>query len=247
MERLIDILLLDYTQARRIGKYFLGKWKEIGNSSASIGATRDFLAWGMGGKINYVLEGNINYTGAVITWLEKELKLIASAKETEKLAREASLEDKAYLVPAFTGLGAPYWDSRAAGILCGITRTTGQKEVVRAALDCIAYQITDIIKVMAQDSGVKIQELRVDGGPTKNRYLMEFQSNVAGVPVQVPKAEELSGMGAAYAAGIGLGIYDREELFSRMERTAFVPCMSREKAEEKYKGWKDAVNLVLGR
>ncbi len=205
------------------------------------------LAWGMGGKINYVLEGNINYTGAVITWLEKELKLIASAKETEKLAREASLEDKAYLVPAFTGLGAPYWDSRAAGILCGITRTTGQKEVVRAALDCIAYQITDIIKVMAQDSGVKIQELRVDGGPTKNRYLMEFQSNVAGVPVQVPKAEELSGMGAAYAAGIGLGIYDREDLFSRMERTAFVPCMSREKAEEKYKGWKDAVNLVLGR
>ena len=157
------------------------------------------------------------------------------------------MEDKAYLVPAFTGLGAPYWDSRAAGILCGITRTTGQKEVVRAALDCIAYQITDIIKVMAQDSGVKIQELRVDGGPTKNRYLMEFQSNVAGIPVQVPKAEELSGMGAAYAAGIGLGIYDREELFSRIERTAFVPCMSREKAEEKYKGWKDAVNLVLGR
>ena len=146
MERLIDILLLDYTQARRIGKYFLDKWKENGNSSASIGATRDFLAWGMGRKINYVLEGNINYTGAVITWLEKELKLIASSKETEKHAREASLEDKAYLVPAFTGLGAPYWDSRAAGILCGITRTTGQKEVVRAALDCIAYQITDIIK-----------------------------------------------------------------------------------------------------
>lgn len=204
------------------------------------------LAWGMEGKVSYVLEGNINYTGAVITWLEKDLKLIQSPGETEALARKASGEDKTYLVPAFTGLGAPYWNSRASGLLCGITRTTGQKEVVRAALDCIAYQITDIIRVMEKDSGVEIRELRVDGGPTKNAYLMEFQSDIAGIPVQVPEAEELSGIGAAYAAGIGLGIYRKEELFSKRRSKTFLPGMSRETAEQKYAGWKEAVKMVLG-
>ena len=124
------------------------------------------LAWGMNGKVHYVLEGNINYTGAVITWLEKDLKLIASAGETEELAKKAAPEDHTYLVPAFTGLGAPYWDSGAEGILYGITRTTGKAEVVRAALDCIAYQITDIIRVMETDSGIPIRALRADGGPT---------------------------------------------------------------------------------
>lgn len=204
------------------------------------------LAWGMDGKVNYVLEGNINYTGAVITWLQKDLKLIDSAKETEALARAASPEDKTYLVPAFTGLGAPYWDSKATGVLCGITRTTGQAEMVRAALDCIAYQITDIIKVMGSDAGIDIKELRVDGGPTKNRYLMQFQSDIAQIPVQVPKAEELSGIGAAYAAGIGLGLYQKEELFSKMERTMFAPTMKIKEVQKKYQGWKDAVATVLG-
>lgn len=205
------------------------------------------LAWGMGGKVNYVLEGNINYTGAVITWLQKDLKLIESAKETEALARQASPEDKTYLVPAFTGLGAPYWDSKATGVLCGITRTTGKAEIVRAALDCIAYQITDIIRVMGSDAGIDIKELRVDGGPTKNQYLMQFQSDIAKVPVQVPNTEELSGIGAAYAAGIGIGIYQKEELFSRMKRTGFVPAMQKEEAAKKYQGWEEAVSGVLSK
>lgn len=203
------------------------------------------LAWGMGGKVCYVLEGNINYTGAVITWLEKDLRLIRSARDTEELAKKASPEDHTYLVPAFTGLGAPYWDSRAEGILCGITRTTGQAEVVRAALDCIAYQITDILKVMVEDSGIPICELRADGGPTRNRYLMQFQSDIGGIPVQVPKAEELSGIGAAYAAGIGLGLYSKKELFAKMERKAYEPQMTKKEADGKYQGWKAAVEKVL--
>jgi len=203
------------------------------------------LAWGMDGKVNYVLEGNVNYTGAVITWLCKDLKLIDSANETERLARAASREDDTYLVPAFTGLGAPYWDSKATGMLSGMTRTTGQAEVVRAALDCIAYQIADVVKVMGEDSGIPIQEMRVDGGPTKNKYLMEFQSDILNLPVQVPGGEELSGTGAAYAAGISLGLYDKEELFGRIERTRFEPKMPEEMRKKKIDGWKNAVRLVL--
>ena len=203
------------------------------------------LAWGMDGQVNYVLEGNINYTGAVISWLQKDLQLVASAAETEQLAREAAPEDRTYFVPAFTGLGAPYWDSSATGILCGITRTTGKAEMVRAGLDCIAYQITDILKAMEEDAGIPIRELRVDGGPTKNTYLMQFQSDMAGIPVQVPEAEELSGIGAAYAAGIGLGIYKKEELFAKMRRTSFEPQMEKSLVDKKYSGWKNAVEMVL--
>lgn len=203
------------------------------------------LAWGMNGKVHYVLEGNINYTGAVITWLEKDLKLIASAGETEELAKRAAPEDHTYLVPAFTGLGAPYWDSGAEGILYGITRTTGKAEVVRAALDCIAYQITDIIRVMEADSGIPIRALRADGGPTRNEYLMQFQSDIGRIPIQVPKAEELSGIGAAYAAGLGLGLYSKEELFAKMERKAYKPRMDKKEADRKYQGWKAAVETVL--
>lgn len=203
------------------------------------------LAWGMDGKVNYVLEGNINYTGAVISWIQNDLKLIESAKVTQSLAESANPADKTYLVPAFTGLGAPYWDSNATGIICGITRTTGQAEMVKAALECIAYQITDIVWVMSEDAGVELEELRVDGGPTKNGYLMQFQSDMLGIPVQVPDAEELSGIGAAYAAGLALGMYEKEKIFARMNRTRFDKKMSDEMQQEKYAGWKAAVSLVL--
>lgn len=203
------------------------------------------LAWKMNGQVNYVLEGNINYTGAVITWLKDELKLISSPSETEILANKANPGDRSYLVPAFSGLGAPYWDSEASGILTGITRTTGRAEIVRAGLESIAYQITDVVNAMSEESGIKIQELRVDGGPTRNKYLMQFQSDIADVTVQVPSAEELSGIGAAYAAGIAAGIFDREKVFSQMTRTKFSPEMEPEVRNEKYQGWKKAVKQVL--
>ncbi len=203
------------------------------------------LAWCMDGKVNYCFEGNINYTGAVITWLKDDLQLIGSAKETEALAFSASPEDHSYLVPAFTGFGAPYWDSDARAVISGMSRTTRKAEIVRDALDCIAYQITDIVKAMGEDAGIPIKELRVDGGPTGNRYLMQFQSDIAGIPVMVPPAEELSGMGAAYAAGIALGVYNKEELFSGVERKEYRPKMDRAIADEKYDGWKKAVSLAL--
>ncbi len=203
------------------------------------------LAWGMDGKVNYVLEGNINYTGAVITWIQKDLGLIASAKETSELAEKANPEDKTYLVPAFTGLGAPYWDSNATASISGISRTTGKAEIAKAALECIGYQITDIVEVMGKDSGIEIGELRVDGGPTGNPYLMQFQSDMAQVTVQVPEAEELSGIGAAYAAGLKAGVYEKEALFARMKRSKYEPAMDAWVRAEKYRGWKNAVEKVL--
>lgn len=202
------------------------------------------LAWSMGGKVNYVLEGNLNYTGAVITWLKDDLKLIQSPKETQGLANEASSDDSLFLVPAFSGLGAPYWDSHAKAALVGMTRTTGKAEVVRAALECIAYQITDIVTAMSQDAKVNVDELRVDGGPTGNEYLMQFQSDIADAIVQVPDAEELSGIGAAYAAGLALGMWDAS-IFQRLKRKKYIPEMDDKIRTEKYCGWKKAVASVL--
>ncbi len=204
------------------------------------------LAWGMGGKINYVLEGNINYTGAVITWLKDDLEIIQSPSETQALAESANPLDCTYLVPAFSGLGAPYWDSGAKAAIWGMTRMTEKAELVKAALESIAYQIADVMTAMEMESGISVKELRVDGGPTKNSYLMQFQSDMVQIPVQVPSAEELSGIGAAYAAGLGAGIYQKEQLFSRIKRQQFLPSMSEELRESKYRGWKEAVSKVLG-
>ena len=202
------------------------------------------LAWSMSGKVNYVLEGNLNYTGAVITWLKDDLKLIESPGETEALAREAVQDDSLYLIPAFSGLGAPYWDSHATAAITGMTRTTGKAEVVRAGVECIAYQITDIVKAMSEDAKVKVEELRVDGGPTRNGYLMQFQSDIAEAAVQVPDSEELSGIGPAYAAGLALGVWG-EEIFNKLNRVKYEPKMDGEVREKKYSGWKAAVKSVL--
>lgn len=202
------------------------------------------LAWSMGGKVNYVLEGNLNYTGAVITWLKDDLKLIESPGETGTLAEQAVKDDSLYLIPAFSGLGAPYWDSRAAAAIVGMTRTTGKAEVVRAGVECIAYQITDIVKAMSEDAGVKVEELRVDGGPTKNTYLMQFQSDIAEAVVQVPDSEELSGIGPAYAAGLALGVWD-ESIFGKLKRVKYEPGMDNGLREKKYGGWKAAVERIL--
>lgn len=203
------------------------------------------LAWKIGGRVNYVLEGNINYTGAVITWLKDDLKLIAGPGETESMAREANPGDRCFLVPAFSGLGAPYWDSDARAAIVGMSRTTGRNEVVRAALDCIAYQIADIVEAMGQSAGTPIGELRVDGGPTRNGYLMQFQSDLLGIPVRIPDSEELSGIGAAYAAGIATGVYDAR-VFDVLKRKSYEPAMAAEVRNERMNGWRDAVRRVRG-
>lgn len=203
------------------------------------------LAWSMGGKVNYVLEGNINYTGAVISWLKDDLHLIDSPGETQKLAEAANPKDTTYLVPAFTGLGAPYWDSDAKAAMVGMGRTTGRAELVKAALESIAYQIHDVVDTMQRESGIPISELRVDGGPTRNSYLMQFQSDLSAIPVCVPSDEELSGIGAAYAAGLGAGFYRKEQLFSDEGRTVYRPAMEEAVRAEKRRGWQKAVAGVL--
>ena len=203
------------------------------------------LAWGIGGRVAYVLEGNLNYTGASITWLKEQMGMISSAFETEALAMQANPEDRAYFVPAFTGLGAPYWDAEATGLLTGITRTTGKKEMVKACVESIAYQITDLIEIMREETGDPVETLHVDGGPTGNRYLMQFQSDMADTCVLVPDLQELSGMGAAYLAGISSGLYQEKTIFEHIRTTAYRRRMEEAVRLQKYEGWKIAIRKAL--
>lgn len=205
------------------------------------------LAWGINGKVEYVFEGNLNYTGAVITWLREDMGLISTDMEATELAYKANPNDRTYFVPAFTGLGAPYWDSRATGLLTGITRTTGRAEIAKACLECIAYQITDLVELMRQDSGIPVDALRVDGGPTASKYLMQFQSDIANAVVQAPDLQELSGMGAAYAAGIAVGVYHAEHIYQHISRQKYIPQMDNAARKEAYGGWRSGVNQVLNR
>lgn len=203
------------------------------------------LAWSLSGKATYVLEGNINYTGAAITWLKDDLQLIRSPEETMALAKAANPKDRSYFVPAFTGLGAPYWESQATGLYTGVTRVTGKKEMVRAVLDAIAYQINDVTTLMQKESGYKLPSLRVDGGPTKNAYLMQFQTDLLGCPVDVPDAAELSAIGAAYAAGLAVGLYDKDALFKDMKGISYEPAMAGERRRELIEGWQKAISQTL--
>ena len=203
------------------------------------------LAWLMEGEAHYVLEGNINYTGAAVTWLKDSLGLVASAAETEALARRANPADESVFVPAFTGLGAPYWQSEARGVFTGLSRTTGRAEMVRAVLDAIAFQIADIASLMQEEAGESLPVLRVDGGPTKNTYLMQMQADLLDCPVEASEAEELSALGAGFAAGIAVGFYHKEEIFAQVKRRAFSPAMETERRGKLLAGWKKAVAQVL--
>ncbi len=197
------------------------------------------LAWKYRGQVSYVMEGNLNYTGAVITWLKDSLGLIASAGETEAMAKQAHPADTTCMVPAFTGLGAPYWNHDARAMLCGMSRTTGKNEIVRAALDSIAFQIHDVIDAMEKDTGIRLPVLRVDGGSTRNDYLMQFQSDILNTPVSCPEAEELSGIGAAMMAGIAYGLYQSD--FHSLQYSTFMPAMDQARRNEKIRNWQIAI------
>lgn len=203
------------------------------------------LAWGVNGKVEYVFEGNLNYTGAVITWLKQDAGLIQTDAEATDLAYQANPNDKCYFVPAFSGLGAPYWDSHATGVLTGITRTTGKAEIAKACLECIAYQITDLTELMGRDAGMALTQLRVDGGPTASEYLMQFQSDMSQAIVQVPDLQELSGMGAAYAAGIAVGLYNPNTVYDHIQFREYTPHMEKQRRDMLYQGWRKAVNQTL--
>jgi glycerol kinase len=202
------------------------------------------LAWKAGGKVQYVLEGNVNYTGAVVSWMKDQAGLLNSADESERLAWEANPLDHTYLVPAFSGLGAPYWRSDVSAAFLGMSRTTGRAELVRAGLSSIAYQISDVVGIMKEAAGIETVELRVDGGPTKNSWLMQFQSDMLNSKVLASEVEEISGLGAACMAGLGAGIY-KDFLVNRVKRTEYIPKMDQNERQLKQDGWKQALNMVL--
>jgi glycerol kinase len=203
------------------------------------------LAWGINGAVQYALEGNINYTGAVIKWLIDDVRLIASSKEAGVLAASANPSDTCYLVPAFSGLGAPHWKSEATAILCGMTRTTGKAEIVRAAEESIAWQIADVIQSIHEESGISIKELRCDGGPARDVYLMQFQSDILNIPLSIPEYEELSALGAGYMAGIAVGLY-KPGIMNETARKRYAPQMDSASREKRRRGWRKAVRLAIG-
>jgi len=179
-------------------------------------------------------------------WLSEDLGLLSSPGEAGSVAACADPEDTTYLVPAFTGLGAPYWKNSAKAMLYGMTRRTGRAEIVKAAEECIAYQVADLISVMRRDAGLPITELHVDGGPTRDRYLMQFQSDILGIPLLVPDAEELSALGAGYMAGMKLGMYDGD-VMKRMPCMRYEPRMPEEERKRRVDGWNEAVQMLKGK
>lgn len=203
------------------------------------------IAWGMDGKVSYVLEGNINYAGATVSWLKDNLGIITSAGETEAMAFAANPTDETYLIPAFSGLGAPYWKVDAKAMLYGMSRTTGKNEIVCAALESIAYQIADIVEEMQYDKGISKSVLRVDGGATENAYLMQFQSDILRKKVEVSACQEASAYGAALLSGEKAEIYDDKVLSDLRACQVYEPKMPESKRQEKWQGWRNAMEKVL--
>lgn len=200
-----------------------------------------------GGKPCYVLEGSVFVGGAVVQWLRDELKIISSAEESE--AQALSVPDSAgvYVVPAFTGLGAPYWDARARGTITGITRGTSRGHIVRAALEGIAYEVCDLVSAMQKDANLKIARLAVDGGASNNNFLMQFQSDVLGCTVERPAVSETTALGAAYLAGLNAGYWSGLDELKRLSETGrtFAPSMSEEERRALLDGWKSAVKKTV--
>lgn len=200
------------------------------------------LAWGVDGKVEYALEGSVFVAGAGIQWLRDQLGIINDAAESETLATSVEDNGEVFLVPAFTGLGAPHWDMRARGVIVGLTRGVTRAHIVRAALEAIAYQTVEVLEAMENDSGLKLQALNVDGGATANNFLMQFQADVLETPVQRPKVLESTALGAAFLAGLATGFWSKSEIMNLKElEQEFTPSMDREQRNKLMAGWKKAV------
>ena len=206
------------------------------------------LAWGIDGKVEYALEGSIFVTGSAVQWLRDGLGLIKSAPESEAMATNVASSDGVYLVPAFVGLGAPYWDDKARGSIVGLTRGTTKDHIARATLESIAYQTRDVLAAMEIDSGIKLAELKVDGGAVKNNFLMQFQSDILGVPVDRPVVQETTALGAAFLSGLAVGFWkSTDEVTNNWKlETRFSPVLPAAEREGLYKGWQTAVKATQG-
>jgi glycerol kinase len=205
------------------------------------------IAWGLDGKVNYALEGSIFIAGAAVQWLRDGLEIIKTAQESESLAKKAQGDDEVYVVPAFAGLGAPYWDMYARGAIFGLTRDTGKEHIAKATLESLAYQTRDVLDAMQADSGVKLAELKVDGGACANDLLMQFQADILGTPVERPEVIESTALGAAYLAGITAGLWKKEDILNnRIIERSFSPQIDDKKRASLYAGWKKAVKRTIG-
>lgn len=204
------------------------------------------IAVGIDGKVQYALEGSVFVAGAAIKWLRDELKMIDSAAETEKLANSVPDSNGVYVVPAFTGLGAPYWDAYARGAVFGLSRGSNRAHFVRATVESLAYQSLDVIRAMEEDSGISVTSLRVDGGASANDFLMQFQSDILNGGIIRPQVAETTALGAAYLAGLAVGYYkDCGEIKGNWKKDKeFVPALSDERREQLYSGWKDCVKRI---
>ena len=202
------------------------------------------IAWGVAGKVEYALEGSIFVAGAAVQWLRDELGLIKTAAESEELAKAVPDTQGVFMVPAFTGLGAPYWDMYARGAIFGITRGINRNHLVRAVLESICYQTRDILTVMEEDSGVALSSLKVDGGASANEFLIQFQSDILGVKVVRPANLETTAQGAAFLAGLETGFWKDEEDIKNIWSVGkeFLPEMEEERRYALYQQWKRAVN-----
>lgn len=206
------------------------------------------IAWGLDGKVEYALEGSIFVAGAAIQWLRDEMKIIDSSPDSEYMAKKVKNTNGCYVVPAFTGLGAPHWDQYARGTIVGITRGVNKYHIIRATLDSLCYQVNDVLKAMEADSGIKLSALKVDGGASENNYLMQTQADLIDAPVNRPMCVETTAMGAAYLAGLAVGYWNgKEEVVKNwaIDRT-FTPEIGQEERESRIKGWNKAVKCAYG-
>lgn len=205
------------------------------------------IAIGLNGKVEYALEGSIFIGGASVQWLRDELKLVGESRDTEYFARKVKDSAGVYVVPAFVGLGAPYWDMYARGAIVGLTRGANKNHIIRATLESIAYQTRDVLEAMQEDSGIKLSSLKVDGGAAANNFLMEFQADILGTAVRRPMTLETTALGAAYLAGLAVGFWEtKDEITAQWKLdTEFVPNMCEDERAKKYKGWKKAVKRAL--
>ena len=213
----------------------------------SSGGLLSTVAWGINGHIEYALEGSIFVAGAAIQWLRDQLGLIEQAADSEALALSVEDSGGMYLVPAFVGLGAPYWDMYARGLMVGLTRGTTRAHIVRAALESIAYQTRDVVETMTKDTQIPINSLRVDGGPSANEFLMQFQADILQVPVDRPVATESTARGAAYLAGLGVGFWQsRDDLPVNQDIHRYTPHMAESMRDQLYDGWQEAIRRSRG-
>ncbi len=205
------------------------------------------IAWGVNDKVEYALEGSIFIAGAAVQWLRDSLKIVYDAKDSEYFATQVEDSLGVYVVPAFVGLGAPYWDMYARGTILGLTRGSNRNHIIRATLESIAYQTRDVLELMRNECGLELGELRVDGGACANNFLMQFQADILGVPVERPEIIETTALGAAYLAGLAVGFWRDQSMITERRKVdrKFLPEMSADKREKLYKGWKKAVQRAM--